>query len=67
MAEAVRAKGFPVALITFDGEQHGFRKAATITRCLEIELFFYGAVFGFTPAGVSPVFDVDNLDRWGRP
>ena len=67
MAEAVRAKGLPVALITFEGEQHGFRKAATITRCLEIELFFYGAVFGFTPAGVSPVFDVDNLDLWGRP
>jgi dipeptidyl aminopeptidase/acylaminoacyl peptidase len=63
MAEAVRAKGLPVALITFDGEQHGFRKAATIVRCLEIELFFYGAVFGFTPSGVPPVFDIDNLER----
>jgi dipeptidyl aminopeptidase/acylaminoacyl peptidase len=66
MAEAVRAKGLPVTLITFDDEQHGFRKAATIVRCLEIELFFYGAVFGFTPADVPPVFDIDNLDRWGR-
>jgi dipeptidyl aminopeptidase/acylaminoacyl peptidase len=63
MAEAVRAQGLPVALITFDGEQHGFRKAATIARCLEIELFFYGAVFGFTPPGASPAFDIDNLDR----
>ena len=67
MAAAVRAKGLPVALVTFDGEQHGFRKAATIARCLEIELFFYGAVFGFTPAGAAPAFEVDNLDRWNRP
>ena len=67
MAAAVRAKGLPVALVTFDGEQHGFRKAATIARCLEIELFFYGAVFGFTPAGVAPAFNVDNLDRWSGP
>jgi dipeptidyl aminopeptidase/acylaminoacyl peptidase len=67
MAAAVRAKGLPVALATFDGEQHGFRKAATIARCLEIELFFYGAVFGFTPAGAAPAFEVDNLDRWNRP
>jgi dipeptidyl aminopeptidase/acylaminoacyl peptidase len=63
MAESVRAKGLPVALITFEGEQHGFRKAESIVRCLEIELFFYGAVFGFTPAGVPPVFEIDNLDR----
>jgi dipeptidyl aminopeptidase/acylaminoacyl peptidase len=64
MADAVRAKGLPVALLTFDGEQHGFRKAPTIIRCLETELFFYGAVFGFTPAGVPPVFEIDNLAGW---
>ena len=58
------AKGLPVALLTFDGEQHGFRKAATIVRCLETELFFYGAVFGFTPAGAPPLFEIDNLDSW---
>jgi dipeptidyl aminopeptidase/acylaminoacyl peptidase len=66
MADAVRAKGLPVALLTFEGEQHGFRRAETITRCLEAELFFYGAVFGFTPAGVPPVLDIDNLEGW-RP
>ena len=64
MADAVRAKGLPVALLAFDGEQHGFRKAATIVRCLETELFFYGAVFGFTPAGAPPLFEIDNLDSW---
>jgi dipeptidyl aminopeptidase/acylaminoacyl peptidase len=67
MADALRVKKVPVALITFDGEQHGFRKAATIVRCLEIELFFYGGVFGFTPAGAPPVFDIDDLERWGTP
>jgi dipeptidyl aminopeptidase/acylaminoacyl peptidase len=50
MAEAVRARGLPVAYLTFEGEQHGFRMAATIERCLEAELYFYGRVFGFTPA-----------------
>src|SRR5262249_12792858 len=62
MAKAVRAKGLPVALVTFDGEQHGFRQAATIVRCLEIELFFYGSVFGFTPAGQRPEFTIDNAE-----
>jgi dipeptidyl aminopeptidase/acylaminoacyl peptidase len=61
MADAVRAKGLPVALLTFENEQHGFRKAETIIRCLEAELFFYGAVFGFTPAGPRPAFLIDNL------
>jgi dipeptidyl aminopeptidase/acylaminoacyl peptidase len=61
MADAVRAKGLPVAFLTFEGEQHGFRKADTISRCLGAELFFYGAVFRFTPAdAISPV-QIDNL------
>lgn len=38
MAAAVRAKGLPVAYLAFEGEQHGFRKAETIIRCLEAEL-----------------------------
>ena len=61
MAEAVRAKGLPVAYLAFDGEQHGFRKAETIVRCLEAELYFYGAVFGFVPADPIPPVSIDNL------
>jgi dipeptidyl aminopeptidase/acylaminoacyl peptidase len=61
MADAVRAKGLPVAYIAFEGEQHGFRKADTIVRCLEAELYFYGAVFRFTPADPLPVISIDNL------
>ena len=61
MADAVRAKGLPVAYLAFEGEQHGFRKADTIIRCLEAELYFYGAVFGFTPADLIPPVPIDNF------
>ena len=61
MADAVRAKGLPVAYLAFEGEQHGFRKADTIIRSLEAELFFYGAAFGFTPADHIPPVPIDNL------
>jgi dipeptidyl aminopeptidase/acylaminoacyl peptidase len=60
MADAVRRKGLPVAYLTFEGEQHGFRKAETISRCLESELFFYGAVFGFEPADRLAPVHIDN-------
>jgi dipeptidyl aminopeptidase/acylaminoacyl peptidase len=63
MAEAVRRRGLPVAYVPFAGEQHGFRKAENIIRCLEAELYFYGAVFGFTPAdSIAPVA-IANLPR----
>jgi dipeptidyl aminopeptidase/acylaminoacyl peptidase len=63
MAEAVRRKGWPVAYLTFAGEQHGFRKAETIIRCLEAELYFYGAVFGFTPADEIEPVAIYNLRK----
>ena len=61
MADAVRKKGLPVAYLSFEGEQHGFRQAATIVRSLESELYFYGAVFGFTPADAIEPVRIDNL------
>ena len=61
MAEAVRAKGLPVALVMLEGEQHGFRRADSIIRSLEAELAFYGAVFGFQPADVLPPLEIHNL------
>ncbi len=61
MADAVRAKGLPVTLMTFEGEGHGFRKAETIQRTAEAELSFYGQVFHFQPAGkIEPVV-VENM------
>jgi dipeptidyl aminopeptidase/acylaminoacyl peptidase len=61
MADALRAKGLPVALLTFEGEGHGFRQGATIKRTLEAELWFYGRIFGFEPANpIEPVV----IDNW---
>lgn len=48
MAEAVSKKGLKVKYVTFEGEQHGFRKAENISRSLEEELAFYKEVFGIT-------------------
>ena len=62
MVAALRTKGVPVAYLAFEGEQHGFRQAATIERAIEAELYFYGRVFGFTPADrIAPV-PIENLD-----
>ena len=41
MVEALRRKGNPVGYFLFSGEQHGFRKASNIQRCLDAELAFY--------------------------
>jgi len=63
IVNALRAKGVPVAYVTFPGEQHGFRQAENIRKALDSELSFYAQVFGFeTPAseGVEPV-PVENL------
>jgi dipeptidyl aminopeptidase/acylaminoacyl peptidase len=47
MVEALRRKGNAVGYFLFAGEQHGFRKAANIQRCLDAELAFYAInVFG---------------------
>jgi dipeptidyl aminopeptidase/acylaminoacyl peptidase len=61
MFEAVRTKKLPVAYLTFEGEQHGFRKAENIRRVLEAELYFYSKVFDFALADpVEPVI-IENL------
>jgi dipeptidyl aminopeptidase/acylaminoacyl peptidase len=49
---ALAGSGIPHAYLTFEGEQHGFRKAETIRAAHEAELSFYGQVFGFTTPGV---------------
>jgi len=47
IVEAVRSKGVPVAYVAFEGEQHGFRRAASIRASLDGELSFYAQVLGF--------------------
>lgn len=61
LADALRAKGLPVALVVYDGEGHGFRRAENIRSAAAAELSFLGQVWGFTPAGDIPVLEVENL------
>ncbi len=61
MVEAMRTAGVPVAYITLEGEGHGFRKADSIARTLEAELYFYLRIFGVrSPEALAPVA-IDNL------
>lgn len=62
MFDALAAKGVPVALVMFEGEQHGFRQAANIKRALEGELNFYARIFGFETADAIEPVPITNLD-----
>lgn len=61
MYDAVKAKGIPVAYLTFEQEQHGFRRAENIKRALDAELYFYAKVFGFVPADEIEAVHIENL------
>ena len=51
--DALAANGVPHAYLTFEGEGHGFRRADTVTRQLDAEVAFLGAVLGFEPDGIQ--------------
>ena len=51
MVEALRRRGVPVGYLLFAGEQHGFRRAETIKRALDAELYFYAALIFRTRLG----------------
>jgi dipeptidyl aminopeptidase/acylaminoacyl peptidase len=61
MVDALRARGVPVAYLTLAGEGHGFRKADSIMRTLEAELYFYLRVFGIPVPESLPPIDIENL------
>ncbi|HJY45848.1 MAG TPA: prolyl oligopeptidase family serine peptidase, partial [Propionibacteriaceae bacterium] len=66
LAEAARQKHLPVAMIIFEGEGHGFRRADTIKAATEAQLYFLGRILDFEPADrVSPI-PIDNLVRVAR-
>ena len=58
---ACKAKGLPYAYITFEGEQHGFRKASSIRRSIEAETYFYSRIFGFTLADAVEPVRIENF------
>ncbi len=61
MRDALQAKGMAVAYVPFAGEQHGFRRAETIKRALDAELYFYSRVFGFELAQPVEPVEIHNL------
>ncbi|NIQ88361.1 MAG: S9 family peptidase [Deltaproteobacteria bacterium] len=61
MVAALQAKGLTVAYVPFEGEQHGFRRAETIKRALDSELYFYSKVFGFELAEAVEPIEIHNL------
>jgi dipeptidyl aminopeptidase/acylaminoacyl peptidase len=61
MVDALRANQLPYAYLAFEGEQHGFRKASTIKRTLEAELYFYSRVFRFALADPVEPVAIENL------
>jgi dipeptidyl aminopeptidase/acylaminoacyl peptidase len=61
MAATLERNGIPHAYLAFEGEQHGFRKAETNIRCLESELYFYGRIMGFEPAGDPAPVEIAGL------
>ncbi|SFK38640.1 S9 family peptidase [Methylocapsa palsarum] len=63
MVAAMKARKLAVAYYEFAGEGHGFRQAETLRRTLELELDFYGQIFGFSPPGLSERAMIDN----GKP
>jgi dipeptidyl aminopeptidase/acylaminoacyl peptidase len=66
LADAARRRQLPVALIMFQGEGHGFRRAETIKAATEAQIYFLGRIFGFEPADRVPPIPIENLDRIAR-
>jgi dipeptidyl aminopeptidase/acylaminoacyl peptidase len=60
---ALRRQGVPHAYVTYEGEQHGFRKAESVKRTAEAELFFYGRVLGFTPPDALEPVEIIHEER----
>ncbi len=61
IVEALEKRKLPYAYLAFEGEQHGFRKAETVKRCAEAELFFYSKIFGFEPADEIEPLEIKSL------
>ena len=66
MVAALREKGIPHAYVAYEGEQHGFRKAESVRRTAEAELYFYGRVLGFEPADDLEPVEIVHAERLSR-
>ena len=60
MADALRSRHVPFALVEFRNEGHGFRQASNIVRAIESELTFFAQIFGFIPADNLPPLVIEG-------
>lgn len=51
LIDEMESRKLPYAFEFYEGESHGFRRAASIVGSLEEELAFYGVFLGFSPHG----------------
>ncbi|MFV0429517.1 MAG: alpha/beta hydrolase family protein, partial [Arachnia sp.] len=63
MAEAVRAAGKPLALVTFADEGHGFRGTAARSAALAAKLSFLEQVFGMVPSPDVALLPIERLNE----
>ena len=61
MVQALRAKGLPYAYMTFEGEQHGFRRKENIKCARDAELYFYSKIFRFELADPVEPVKIENF------
>ncbi|XP_076937588.1 dipeptidyl-peptidase 5-like [Bidens hawaiensis] len=60
---ALKSKGLPVALVEYEGEQHGFRMAENIKHTLEQQMVFFARLVGhFEVADGFTSVKIDNFD-----
>ncbi|KAH9624638.1 hypothetical protein KSS87_000793 [Heliosperma pusillum] len=61
--KALKEKGLPVALVEYEGEQHGFRKAENIKFTIEQQMVFFARTIGnFKVADEIAPINIDNFD-----
>ncbi|KAL5558603.1 hypothetical protein UlMin_034814 [Ulmus minor] len=61
--QALKEKGLPVALVEYEGEYHGFRKAENIKFTLEQQMVFFARLVGhFKVADEITPIKIDNVD-----
>ncbi|MCL7046297.1 hypothetical protein MKW94_004375 [Papaver nudicaule] len=60
---ALKHKGLPVALVEYEGESHGFRKAENLKYTLEQQMVFFARLIGnFKVADEITPLKIDNVD-----
>lgn len=61
MADSVREKKLPVALVMFEGEGHGFRAMEARRKALEAQVSFLQQVLGLEHSEDIPQLEIENL------